>query len=260
MWDWPNEPWVRIHVDYLGPLKGKYYFVIVDAHSKWIEVFPTTTITSTFTVSALRSTFARYGLPKLLVSDNGTQLVSKEIKSFLFKNDIRHVTTAPFHPQSNGAAENCVKLIKNALKKSLLRSPAEDINLILNNFLFDYRNTPHVTTGKSPACLLFGRSLRTRFSLMKKDQDILVDQNKVLGDRVAEMQNKQRRYFNGNIFKVFNVGEEVLVKDYRNVTKPIFRKGIVIEILGKCMYKVRVPDLNVIWRRHANQLIKKNNT
>ena len=38
-WLWPAKPWVRIHVDFAGPLYGKTYFIIVDAHSKWPEVF-----------------------------------------------------------------------------------------------------------------------------------------------------------------------------------------------------------------------------
>lgn len=40
-WDWSEKPWVRIHVDYAGPVNGTYFLVLTDAHSKWIEVLPT---------------------------------------------------------------------------------------------------------------------------------------------------------------------------------------------------------------------------
>ena len=45
-WDWPTVPWHRVHVDYAGPINNIYYLVLVDAHSKWVEIFPTHTITS----------------------------------------------------------------------------------------------------------------------------------------------------------------------------------------------------------------------
>ena len=120
LWKWPKQQWSRLHIDYLGPIKGKFYFIILDAYSKWIEVLPTNTITSEFTIKALRHTFARFGLPKIIVSDNGTQLVSGQMKHFLNLNGIKHITTAPFHPQSNGAAENAVKQVKNAIKKGFM--------------------------------------------------------------------------------------------------------------------------------------------
>jgi len=38
---WPTQPWARLHLDFAGPLKGKMYLTIVDAHSKWIEAINT---------------------------------------------------------------------------------------------------------------------------------------------------------------------------------------------------------------------------
>ena len=34
-WSWPTEPWERIHIDFLGPLRGSMRLVVIDAHSKW---------------------------------------------------------------------------------------------------------------------------------------------------------------------------------------------------------------------------------
>ena len=39
-WEWPNRPWTRIHGDYAGPFMGKMFLVLIDAHSKWMEVQP----------------------------------------------------------------------------------------------------------------------------------------------------------------------------------------------------------------------------
>ena len=40
-WEWPSQPWFHIHLDYAGPFMGKMFLIIVDAHSKWIDVHPT---------------------------------------------------------------------------------------------------------------------------------------------------------------------------------------------------------------------------
>ena len=116
-WDWPNIPWYRIHVDYAGPMNGMYYLVVVDAHSKWVEIFPTSTINSNTTISILRSCFARLGLPVVLVSDNATNFASSEFKDFMSLNGIRHIFSAPFKPSTNGLAENMVKTFKAAMAK-----------------------------------------------------------------------------------------------------------------------------------------------
>ena len=71
-WEWPERPWSRLHVDYAGPLCGHMFLVVVDAYSKWMEVRPVKSATSTATISQLRAIFATHGIPELLVSDNGS--------------------------------------------------------------------------------------------------------------------------------------------------------------------------------------------
>ena len=75
-WEWPARLWSRLHVDYAGPLMGHMFLVLVDAHSKWMEVKAVKAATSASTISQLRSIFATHGIPKLLVSDNGSVFTS----------------------------------------------------------------------------------------------------------------------------------------------------------------------------------------
>ena len=81
-WEWPTAPWQRIHVDYAGPFLDRMFLVVVDAYSKWSEVFIVKNATSTKTVEVLRTLFARTGLPERLVSDNG-QFTSEEFQSLV---------------------------------------------------------------------------------------------------------------------------------------------------------------------------------
>ncbi len=98
LWKWPESPWQRIHVDFAGPFEGHMYLVVVDAHYKWPEVCVMDSTTSTKTIQVLRTLFSRYGLPEVLVSDNGPQFTSEEFQTFLKANGVTHTRSAPFHP------------------------------------------------------------------------------------------------------------------------------------------------------------------
>ena len=37
-WVWPTAPWQHIHVDFAGPFLGHMFLIVVDTHSKWLEV------------------------------------------------------------------------------------------------------------------------------------------------------------------------------------------------------------------------------
>ena len=136
-WKWPTRPWSRIHVDFAGPVEGEMILVLIDAHSKWIEAFVTTSATSAAVIEELRSTFARFGIPELIVSDNGTCFTSEEFKTFLQQNGIKQVTSAPYHPASNGLAERAVQIVKWGLKK-VRGGTLKAINF--NSFVFSPHN------------------------------------------------------------------------------------------------------------------------
>ena len=93
-WEWPQRPWARVHMDYTGLFLGQQFLILVDAHSKWIEVKTVTNATSVITIEHLRSIFATHGLPEILVSDNGSVFTSTEFSEFVKHNGIRHVKSA----------------------------------------------------------------------------------------------------------------------------------------------------------------------
>jgi len=162
-------------VDYAGPVNGRMFLIIIDAHSKWIEAVCTPTATSRAVIEELRILFARFGLPETVVSDNGTCFVSSEFESFLQSNGIKHLTSAPYHFSSNGLAERAVQIIKKGLKKTSLGS----IQARLATTLMSYRLTPQSTTGVSPAELLLGRQPRSRLDLLKPNTAERVEKNQL---------------------------------------------------------------------------------
>jgi len=91
-------------------------------------------------------------LPETIVSDNGSCFVSEEFQQFLKANGVKQVNSAPYHPSSNGLAEQAVQIVKKGLRKTTDGS----ITARIAKVLFMYRNTPRCTTGNSPAKLLLG--------------------------------------------------------------------------------------------------------
>ena len=96
---------------------GKTLLIIIDAYSKWLEVFSVPSTFSESTISKLRTIFSTHGLVEVLVSDNGLAFTSQEFKEFIQRNEIRHVFTPPYHPASNGLAECAIKTVKKGLRK-----------------------------------------------------------------------------------------------------------------------------------------------
>ena len=161
-WKWPTRPWARLHLDFAGPFQGKNILIAVDAHSKWIEAVCTPSMSSSCVIEELRSLFAKFGLPEMVVTDNGTCFVSSEFKhsSRLMEPSI---VLQPLIIQHQMVWQRAVQTIKLGLKK--VRDGT--MNSRLAKVLFTYRVTPQSTTGLAPAELLLGRRPRTRLDLLK---------------------------------------------------------------------------------------------
>ena len=83
----PTRPWQWIHLDFAGPFKGQMWFMLVDAYSKWPEVIPMTTTTSSKTIQELRWIY------------NGPQFVATEFEEFTQKNGIKHIKSSTIPSQ-----------------------------------------------------------------------------------------------------------------------------------------------------------------
>ncbi|XP_060072089.1 uncharacterized protein K02A2.6-like [Ylistrum balloti] len=222
-WLWPNKPWERVHIDYAGPFLNNMFLVVVDAHSKWLDVVRMSSTSAESTINALRYMFSSYGLPKEVVSDNGPQFVAAEFESFIKKNGIKHTKSAPYHPSSNGEAERAVRTFKTGMKN--LEDEEGTLNQKLASFLLSYRTTPHTLTKVTPAELFMGRKLRTRLDIIRpnlKQSVQLRTQQHVKKDCTME------------------VGDLVMVHDYRGQKrKPSWVRGLILQKLGPVTYTVQ---------------------
>jgi transposase InsO family protein len=112
-----SQVFERIHSDFAGPCSdGSTYLIIVDSYSKWPEVFKMPNMSAAATVICMRSFVHRFGIPKEIVSDNGTQFRSAEFAQFCQEFGIKQTFIPPFHPQSNGQAERFVDTFKRSME------------------------------------------------------------------------------------------------------------------------------------------------
>lgn len=242
-WPLPKRAWERVHIDYAGPYEGHNYLVVVDAYSKWPEIFIMGQTTTTATVAKLSELFARFGFPETLVSDNGTQFSSEMFEQFCMVSGINHMRSPPYHPQSNGQAERFVDTFKRALAKA----KGEEITATnLQTFLRCYRSTPNETldNGDTPSMRMFGWNIRTTLDLMRPMDS---NQPKLRDTAMEKSFNKHH----GAVNREFKKNEPVFVTSYSN-NKRSWVAATIIEQQGSCLYKIR--HRNKIWVRHANQI------
>lgn len=88
------RPWSKVGAD-LCDLQGRTLLVVCDYYSNFIEVESITRATTAIVSKALKTMFARYGVPDVLISDNGPQFASEEFSTFAQKWGFEHVTTLP---------------------------------------------------------------------------------------------------------------------------------------------------------------------
>ena len=113
-WEWPIQPWGRLHLHYAGPFMGHMYLAIMDTHSKWMNVEVMQHIMAEKTIQKLRSVSSTHmhGVPQKIVTDNGPTFCSEQFQAFTKESGIRHIFSAPYQPSPKGLAERAVQTIK----------------------------------------------------------------------------------------------------------------------------------------------------
>ena len=186
--------------------------------------------------------FSRYGLPKILVSDNGPQLISNEFEQFCVKNGINHIPIPSYHPASNGQVEAYCGKFKRAMKK--MCDDNVDMDLNIANWLINYHNTPHTSPGIEPSVLMIGRRLRSALSLVHPLSDARpmkrqIDQEK----KIIDGEKTLRR---------FVVGDKVL---FRNVLEDSWNHGVITSESDK-QYEISTDGgSTAIVRKHIDHVV-----
>uniref|UniRef100_A0A8D8WSP4 RNA-directed DNA polymerase n=1 Tax=Cacopsylla melanoneura TaxID=428564 RepID=A0A8D8WSP4_9HEMI len=249
---WPSVdfPFQRIHIDF-AEYDKKNLFIVVDAYSKWIHVDILQSTDTSSTIQCLENLFAVFGLPETCVSDNGPQLVSREMCEFMDKLNIKMINSPPYHPKSNGAAERAVQVVKRALEKQEIeKNKYTSFKQRISSLLYAYRNTPHSVTGKSPSELIFKYVPKTKLSKLK-NLDPVRERVKIYQDYQMSRVNENRTVTE------YSLGEEIWVRSVRGEKVKWF-PGNIIEVQSPYIYKIRTDhETRIVHVDHLRKRFKR---
>ena len=160
----------------LMEIRGKHAIVTIDFYSGFLTYDELAGTTTSAVIKVLHNIVRKFGLPEMILSDNGPCFKSEEFHTFCANLDIGHITSSPHYHQSNGRAERAISTIKKILKKT-------QSNIGITRAIIAYLDTPINHELPSPAELFFnGRQINTRLSMAMKfaQQNVLNDVEKNL--------------------------------------------------------------------------------
>ena len=159
-----NKAWDTIAVDLMGPYpltsKGnRFILVVTDMFSRWVEAFPLRNATATRITQILENeVFSRWGYPRRILSDNGSQFTGHTWTEASQKWDSELWTTPTYHPRAN-PTERRNQEIKKGLRLRLHEGNQRTWDKYLPELLFGLRRRRNAAIGTTPSNLLLGRNI-----------------------------------------------------------------------------------------------------
>jgi len=231
-----ETPWTVVAADIMGPFPpskngNAYILVIQDLFTKWIECSPLRKATGKKIRELLDELVVnRWGALRILLTDNGTEFINRELQAFAGKYGIIHTTVPPYHPQAN-PVERVNRVLKTMIT-AFLQNDHREWDVHLAEFRFAYNTAYHTSLQATPAFLNFGRepqpvnTVRGRHEpaveIAKTNPDNWrerMERIQALRDWVVEnleaAHNKQAHYYNLRRREHrFAIGEQVLKRQH----------------------------------------------
>ena len=226
-----SEPFTKVAFDIVGPLPRttsghKYLLTMMCLYTKYPVAIPLRRVDNETVLNAMIEVFSTYGIPKEILTDQGSVFTSKLTRLLCKTLHINKVKTSPYHPQSNGSLERWHACLKSMLRKA--GGNLKEWDCTLKYLLLAYRDSPHSVTGFSPFTLMFGREvkgplevLRTSWSEGDGDEcsvsewlvGVKLKMAELVSDRERVAKTKMKEYYDKPAkVKQFDVGEMVHVR------------------------------------------------
>ncbi|XP_063939813.1 uncharacterized protein LOC135148496 [Daucus carota subsp. sativus] len=266
-------PFAMWGMDILGPFplasaQRKFLIVAIDYFTKWIEAKPLAKITTKQVAQFFwENVICRYGIPRVLVTDNGAQFNNPEFVGYCNDYSIELRFTSVAHPQANGQAEVANRIILDGLKKRVEKAHGSWAEEILP-ILWAYRTTCKVSTGATPFQLAYGAEAVVPLEIthtsprvqqyepeaneegMRLALDMIDEVRDEANARIVESQKRASYYYNLRVKeRFFRKGDLVLRKAEASGVGPKGKMAPnwegpyqVKDVIGRGSYKLQTLD------------------
>jgi transposase InsO family protein len=158
---WPFAVWRIDIVGILPKAPGgfRYLFIEIDTFTKWMEAMPAVNITQEAAVKFLQSIIYRFGMPRRVLIDNGTEFKGAKFARCCVDFGIQHQPSSAVHPQMNRQVERTNKLILQGMKTRMfydLDVRGRNWNKDLLSVLWPLRTNVNRATRDTPSNLVYG--------------------------------------------------------------------------------------------------------
>ncbi|CAB0039040.1 unnamed protein product [Trichogramma brassicae] len=269
-----EEPWTVVAMDCMefpkSKAQNKYLIVMIDLFTRWVEIRPVRRATAKAVISALEELVVfRWGTPEVLITDNGTEFINKDVAKTLEEFGIHHTTIPPYCARTN-PTERANRTIKTTIK-SYVGADHRNWDLHVHELRYTINTAVQSSTRVSPAFLNFGRHPRRANTFRsevehRKINDWRIDESvwlhrvkrinaiyDIVADHVEKAHARQAKYYNEGRKDVrFEVGDLVLRKAHYLSSGPVsFSKKLaqeydgpfkVAEVLSPTVYVLEMPN------------------
>ncbi|KAL4082901.1 hypothetical protein QTP88_029555 [Uroleucon formosanum] len=170
-----SRPFEKIYMDIVGPLTKSYngnVFILTlqDDLSKFAWAVPMPNHEANTVAKFFVTQFVcLHGLPQSLVTDCGTEFLSKEFKEVCQLLKIKQTSTSPYHPQSNGSLERSHRTLAEYLRSFVKKDP-QNWDTHVPFAMFCHNSTTHTSTKYQPYQLVYGHPITVPNSFMKNTE------------------------------------------------------------------------------------------
>ena len=191
-----SEPFSRVAMDIVGPLPrsqagNRYILVVCDYATRYPEAIPLRTIDAEHIAEELIKLFARVGVPKEILTDQGSNFMSQLLAELYRLLGVKAIRTSPYHPQTDGLVERFNQTLKGMLRKTA-HDGGKYWDKQIPYLLFAYREVPQSSTGFSPFELLYGRDVRGPLDILRETWEASPKSEETVVSHVLETHAQQR--------------------------------------------------------------------